>query len=117
MTGLFYTSRHEWVRLNGGAALVGITGKNLNGDIVYIELPEPGRRVVSGEACARVESVKAELEVCAPVLGIVTAVNDTVFDDPDMIARQPMDAWLFKVDPEPGAVTEGLLTEAEYKEI
>ena len=97
MADLFFTAGHEWVRLDGPGAAVGVTGDGLYGDIVYIELPEIGRPVEAGEACAQVETVKSVRDVHAPVSGVVIAVNDSVFDDPDVIARQPLDTWLFKL--------------------
>jgi len=110
---LFFTAGHEWTRLDGQEAAVGVTGDGLYGDVVYIELPEIGRRVEAGEACAQVETVKSVRDVHAPVSGVVTAVNDSVFDDPDVIARQPLDTWLFKLRAD-GDGREGLMTQAQY---
>lgn len=117
MNGLYYTRQHEWVNFTNQAAFIGITGKGLKGDVVYVELPEIGKCVKKGEPCAKVESLKADVEVVSPVEGIVSAVNDAVFDDPDIIANHPLGAWLIKIDPDGEADTEGLLTEAEYKEL
>jgi glycine cleavage system H protein len=98
-------------------AFVGLTGKGLEGDVVYIELPDIGREVSKGEPCAKVESVKAVISVCSPAAGVIAAVNDTVYDDPDEIARHPLNTWLFKVDCESETEPEGLLTEEEYNAI
>ena len=117
MSGLYYTRQHEWVRFMGRAAFTGLTGQSLQGDVVYVELPDVGRRVIKGEPCAKVESAKAVTVVCSPVAGVIAAVNDTVYDDPDEIARQPMNTWLFKVEYEGEPELEGLLTEAEYNAI
>lgn len=114
MSGLYYTRQHEWVCFINQTAFVGLTGKSLLGDVVYIELPETGKRVARGGPCAKVESVKAVSEVCSPVAGVISAVNDAVFDDPDTIAKHPMSTWLFKLDCEGEADTAGLLTEDEY---
>ncbi len=116
MSGLFFTPWHEWVRLNDSSAAVGLTGVGMKGDVVYIELPKVGRSVAKGEACALVETVKTVCEVHAPLAGRITDVNDTVFDDPDMIGRTPLDTWLFKLDTD-GADKQGLLTEQEYAEL
>ena len=113
MAELFFTTGHEWVRLDGPEAAVGVTGNGLYGDVVYIELPEIGRLVEAGEACAQVETVKSVRDVHAPVGGVVTAVNDSVFDDPDVIARQPLDTWLFKLRADGGG-REGLMTQSQY---
>ena len=116
MYSLFYTPRHEWIRLESGEAAVGLTGISLKGDVVYIELPDIGRHMEKDEICASVETVKAVSEVHAPVAGVVYAVNDAVFDDPDIISRQPMDTWLFKLR-SLGDERQGLLTEREYAEL
>lgn len=116
MSRLFFTGQHEWVRFTDASALVGIMGK-LEGDVVYVELPELGRRVYKGEICARVEAVKAAVEVCSPVAGVVRAVNDALYDDPDEIARHPQQAWLFEVDCGGEADLEGLIPESEYNRI
>jgi glycine cleavage system H protein len=117
LSGLYYTRQHEWIRFINHTAFVGLTGKSLQGDVVYIELPEIGKIVGSGEPCAQVESVKATSSVCAPVKGVISAVNDSVYDDPDIIATHPLSTWLFKVDYEGEAEPEGLLTESEYNEM
>lgn len=116
MSGLLYTPWHEWVRLEGSSAAVGLTGVGMKGDVVYIELPELGRSVEQGEPCALVETVKTVCEVHAPLAGKITAVNDTVFDDPDMIGQKPLDTWLFRLDTS-DTDTQGLLTEQEYAEL
>ena len=113
MAELFYTPGHEWIRFEDDKAFVGLTGVGLEGDVVYIELPDIGRRVEKGDACASVETVKTVRDVHAPVAGVVIAVNDAVFDDPDVITRQPLDSWLLKLnvyDHDRG----GLLTERQY---
>ncbi len=115
MRGLFFTGQHEWVRFTDTTAQVGITG-DLKGDVVYIELPEIGRHVDEGEICARVEAVKAAVEVCSPVAGIVREINDSLYDDPDEVARHPLDAWLFELDCQEGTNLDGLLTESEYRD-
>ena len=87
-----FTKDHEWVRLDGKTATVGITdhAQQALGDVVYIELPQAGRAVEAGEACAVVESVKAASEVYAPLAGTVTGRNDALADDPR--PRQPRPA-------------------------
>jgi len=117
LDGLYFTRRHEWVRFFGRTAFVGTTGKDLKGDVVYVELPEIGAHIGAGEPGAKVESIKADVAVCSPVEGLVLAVNDAVYDDPDMIAAHPMSVWLFKVACGDEADADGLLTETEYQEI
>ena len=117
MSGLYYTRQHEWVRFINNTAFIGLTGKGLEGDVVYIELPDIGRQVSKGEPCAKVESVKGVISVCSSAAGVIAAVNDTVYDDPDEITRHPLSTWLFKVDCEGEVDTEGLLKEEEYNTI
>ncbi len=114
MSGLFFTKRHEWVLLDESTAAIGLTGAGLTGDVVFIELPDIGRRVETGEACALVETTKTVSEVHAPVAGTVAEVNDSVFDDPDMISREPMNTWLFRLHAIGNADIEELLTEQDY---
>lgn len=95
-----FTKDHEWVRLDGETVAVGITdhAQQALGDLVYVELPEPGRAVDVGEACAVVESVKAASDVFAPLAGTVTEVNAAVSDDPALVNREAEGgAWLFKL--------------------
>ncbi len=112
MTGLedlnmvtYITADHEWIRLDAQSASVGLTKEAVKGDVVYIELPAVGLQVKKGEPCAKVESIKAVSDVHAPVDGMISAVNDSVFDDPDSVAQ--MGTWLFKVDFESEADTRG----------
>jgi glycine cleavage system H protein len=112
---LFFTRQHEWVRFHMGKADVGLTGKDIVGDMVYVELPEVGRHVEKGEACAAVESVKTMKDVHTPVAGVVSAINDTVYDDPDMIVKTPLETWLFRVDYQEQEDTSGLLDAQAYR--
>ena len=113
-----YTKDHEWVRLDGDAATVGITdhAQEALGDVVFVDLPEPGREVAAGEACAVVESVKAASDVYAPVGGRVVEVNGALAEDPGLINRDPGGAgWFFRLEPrDPGEVA-GLMDEAAYQ--
>ncbi|MDI3308329.1 MAG: glycine cleavage system protein GcvH [Acetobacteraceae bacterium] len=112
-----YTKDHEWVRLEGDVAIVGITdhAQNALGDVVFVELPEVGREVAAGEACAVVESVKAASDVYAPVSGRVSEVNDALAEDPGLINREPTgEGWFFKIEPKDKAEIAGLMDEAAY---
>jgi glycine cleavage system H protein len=96
-----YTRDHEWVRLADGIATVGITdyAQNQLGDVVFVELPQPGRTLTAGEICATVESVKAASDVYAPLGGRVTEVNATLADDPALVNRAAeTDAWFFRME-------------------
>lgn len=95
-----YARTHEWARLdNEGLVCVGITdhAQQQLGDVVYVELPEPGRRVKAGEACAVVESVKAASDIYSPVSGEIVEVNARLADSPEAVNQDAYAAWLFRV--------------------
>ncbi len=97
-----YTKDHEWVRLEGGVATIGITdhAQTALGDVVFVELPEAGREVAAEEAVAVVESVKAASDIYAPISGTVAAVNEALVDDPALVNRAPMgEGWFFTITP------------------
>lgn len=113
-----FTKDHEWVRLEGGTATVGITdhAQQALGDVVYVELPEAGREVTAGEACAVVESVKAASDVYAPLAGIVSERNDAVVDDPALVNSAAQDGgWFFKLELADAASFETLMDETQYQ--
>ena len=100
--GLKYADTHEWMRAEGdGSVTVGITdhAQAALGDLVYVELPKPGRTVASGEACAVVESVKAASDVYAPIAGEVVASNDALPGAPEAVNEDAYAAWLFRIRP------------------
>jgi glycine cleavage system H protein len=100
MSQTFYSKDHEWVEIGeDGLATVGITdhAQNALGDIVFVELPEPGRSVAKGEACAVVESVKAASDVYAPLTGTITESNPAIVEEPALINSQAESAWFFRM--------------------
>jgi len=100
MVLLRYTIEHEWLRLDGDIATVGITdhAQHLLGDVVFVELPEPGRKVREAEACAVVESVKAASDVYAPLDGQVLEANAAIVEDPSLVNRSPHErGWFFSM--------------------
>jgi len=118
MTTVRYTKEHEWVRLEGGIAVVGITehAQDALGDVVFVELPEPGREVDDGEAIAVVESVKAASDVYAPLAGRITESNQAIIDDPALVNRDSAgEGWFFKMALADEATFHALLDEAAYK--
>ena len=118
MTETRYTKDHEWVRLDGAVATVGVTdhAQEALGDVVFVELPQPGREVTDGEACAVVESVKAASDVYAPLTGRVTEANDAVVDDPALVNRAADgDGWFFRMQLADPANFAALMDEAAYK--
>ncbi|MBN9463565.1 MAG: glycine cleavage system protein GcvH [Burkholderiales bacterium] len=115
---LRYTSSHEWLRNEAdGTATVGITfhAQDALGELVYVELPEVGRRLAQGEACVVVESTKAASDVYAPVAGEVVAVNEALADAPQTVNEAPYGAgWLFRLRPEDPAQVGALLDAQAY---
>lgn len=112
-----YTKDHEWVQLDGGSITVGITdhAQSQLGDLVFVELPDPGRTVAAGEACATVESVKAASDIFAPLAGRVVAINKAIVDEPALVNRDAMgEGWFFRLE---GATPDvsALMDEAAYK--
>ena len=117
---LKYTESHEWVRWESdGSATVGITdfAQESLGDLVFVELPQVGRSVKAGEACAVIESVKAASDVYAPVDGEVLAVNQGAADKPESINADAFSAWLFRLRPLDGVARPKLLDAAQYANI
>jgi glycine cleavage system H protein len=97
-----YTNEHEWVRLDGDTATIGITdyAQSELGDVVYVELPAPGSQVKQGETFGVVESVKAASDLYAPVSGEVLEANTALQDAPDLVNKEPHDGgWMIKVRP------------------
>jgi glycine cleavage system H protein len=112
-----YTRDHEWVRLDAGIATIGITdhAQTALGDIVFVDLPEPGREVVAGEECAVVESVKAASDIFAPLAGRITEVNAALADDPALVNRAAeSEGWFFRLAEADPAAFDALLDEAAY---
>ena len=113
-----FTKDHEWVRLDGDLAAIGITdfAQSQLGDVVYVELPEVGRWLEQGKAAAVVESVKAASDVYAPVSGEVAEVNEALAADPAKINADPMgEGWFLKLRPADPKELEALMDEAAYR--
>ncbi|HLY46720.1 MAG TPA: glycine cleavage system protein GcvH [Stellaceae bacterium] len=113
-----YTKDHEWVRLDGDTAVIGITdyAQEQLGDVVYVELPEIGRAVEQGKEAAVVESAKAASEVYAPVSGEVVAVNDALLGEPAKVNADAMgEGWFIKLRLADPKQFEALMDEAAYQ--
>ena len=116
---LYFTREHEWIRLDGDTATVGISdhAQQALGDIVFAEVPEAGRKLGKGQEAAVVESVKAASDVYAPVAGEVVESNPAVADDPALINRDPEgEGWFFKLKLGDPSQVDGLMDEASYRE-
>jgi len=116
---LHYSKDHEWTRVQGGSAVVGITwfAQDQLGDVVFVELPEPGAKLEKGKPFGVVESTKAVSELFAPMSGTVVKVNKAVVDAPESINQDPHGkAWMIEVQIADARELEGLLTAAQYRE-
>ena len=115
-TELKYTKDHEWVRIENGEAVVGITdfAQKQLGDVVFVELPDVGRQVSQGDVFGTIESVKAVSELFSPVSGEVVAVNDALGSHPELVNRQPHDTWMIRLKPSVPAEAGALLDAAAY---
>jgi glycine cleavage system H protein len=114
-----YTKSHEWLTAEGKSVTVGITdfAQSQLGDVVFLELPAPGRKLTAGETFGVVESVKAASDLYSPVSGRITAVNEKLAAHPELINSDPYgDGWILKVELA-GELPDGLLDEAAYKKV
>jgi glycine cleavage system H protein len=117
---LKYTTDHEWLRVDGDVATIGITpyAQDKLGDLVFVELPSLGAKFGQGAPAAVVESVKAASDVFAPVTGEIVAVNDKLTNEPGLVNSDPTgDGWLFRIKFTDKSEVDALLDEAAYKAI
>ena len=114
-----YTKDHEWIRVSGATAEIGITdyAQQQLGDVVYVELPEIGRSLAAGEAFGSVESVKAVSELFSPAAGEVIAVNETLKDHPETVNTSPHEAWMIKIRVTGSDANDGLLDGVQYESL
>jgi glycine cleavage system H protein len=116
---LYFTKEHEWIRVEGNSATVGISShaQEQLGDIVFAEVPQAGRSLRKGEEAAVVESVKAASDVYSPITGSVIEGNQAVADDPALVNNDPEGAgWFFKIEVTNPSELEGLMDEGAYRE-
>lgn len=117
MAKTYFTEDHEWIRLQDGVAVVGITdhAQEQLGDLVFVELPEVGKNLKKGDTAVVVESVKAASDVYAPADGEVVAVNDALTSDPALVnSAATGDGWLWKMKLSDESALDGLMDEAGY---
>ena len=115
---LRYTEEHEWVRVDGTGARVGITdyAQDALGDVVFVQLPEPGARVEAGNAFGEVESTKSVSDLFAPVTGVIVETNTELADSPQRLNEDPYgDGWICVIEPTDAAAYDGLLDAAAYQ--
>jgi glycine cleavage system H protein len=118
-TNLKYSKSHEWVRVEGDIAVVGISdhAQHELTDIVYVELPQIGERVEAGKECAVVESVKAASDIYAPVTGEITEINEQLTSAPEWLNQDPYGkAWLFKLRMSDPPQVDEMLSPDDYKQ-
>lgn len=118
-TNLKYTREHEWIKIEGNKARIGITdhAQHALGDVVFVELPGVGDSIDSGKPMGVVESVKAVSDIYAPLSGSVTAINETLLDSPETINQDPYgEAWLVDLEFGDNSVTTDLLTAEQYEQ-
>jgi glycine cleavage system H protein len=114
-----FTKDHEWVRMDGDVAVIGITAHAAEqlGDVVFVELPDTGKSFGSGDDMAVVESVKAASDVYAPISGEIVEVNNDIVDAPEKVNEAPDDAaWFVKLKPSDPSELDALMDEAAYKD-
>ena len=116
---LKYTKDHEWIRVDGGTAEVGITdyAQKQLGDVVFVELPDVGRTIKAGEAFGTIESVKAVSELFAPMDGEIVEVNTALKDHPEAVNGQPHETWMIKIKLASPTDTGVLLDRAQYESL
>ena len=117
--GLRYADSHEWVKVGGDIATVGITdyAQHALGDIVYVDMPEAGDEVSQGEEFGAVESVKAASDLISPVSGEVVEVNEALEDEPGLVNKDAFSAWIMKVKLSDASELDSLLEAAAYEKL
>jgi glycine cleavage system H protein len=114
-----YTKDHEWIRISGDTAEIGITdfAQQQLGDVVFVDLPEPGKSIAAGDSFGSIESVKAVSELYAPMSGEVVEVNAALKDRPEVINKDPHATWMIKVRLSDAGDTSSLLDSAQYQDL
>lgn len=119
LEGLLYSDSHEWVKIDGNVAIIGVSdfAQEEMGDITYVDMPDVDDEVTKGEDFGALESVKASSELYSPVSGTVIGVNSSLEDAPETINQDPYGAWIIKVEMSDTSELDCLLSSAAYAEI
>jgi glycine cleavage system H protein len=119
VAGLLYSESHEWVKVDGNIAIIGVSdyAQSELGDITYVDMPSEGDTVARGEELGALESVKTAADIISPVSGTVIATNNAVEDDPSLINADPYTNWIVKVEMSDTSELDGLLSAAKYETI
>ena len=115
---LKYSKDHEWIRLSGSIARVGITdyAQDALGDVVFVQLPESGKEVLAGQSCSEVESIKSVSDIYVPVSGLISNVNTQLSDSPNLINSDPYgDGWIMEIEVSDLSSVADLLDPAAYR--
>ncbi|HMO17579.1 MAG TPA: glycine cleavage system protein GcvH [Oligoflexia bacterium] len=115
-----YTSQHEWIKIEGSIGRIGITdyAQSELGDVVFVDLPEPGTRITKGEPMFTIESVKAVSDIYAPCSGEIVEINSTLSDNPQLVNEDPFSgAWMVSVSLSDSSELDSLLSAEKYNEI
>ena len=117
LEGLLYSESHEWVKVEGGIAVIGVTdfAQSEMGDITYVDAPDEGDEVERGEEFGALESVKASSDLYSPVSGKVVEVNEEIVDSPELVNEDAYAAWIIKVEMSDPSELESLMDAAAYK--
>ncbi len=116
--GYYYTKEHQWAKVEGNMAVVGVTdyAQHQLGDVVFVELPEVGKEVEAGDTLATIESVKAMSDVYSPLTGKVSSVNEALNEDPSLINVDPYgDGWICELEMSDPSEVEDLMTADDYR--
>jgi len=119
LEGLLYSDSHEWVKVDGNVAIIGVSdfAQEEMGDITYVDVPAEGDEVEKGEDFGALESVKASSELYSPVSGTVVGVNEDLDDKPELINEDPYGAWIIKVEMKDNTELDSLLSAAAYEAV
>jgi len=119
VAGLLYSESHEWVKVDGNIAIVGVSdyAQSELGDITYVDMPSQGDTVSAGEELGALESVKTAADLYSPVSGTVIAVNREVEDDPSLVNTDPYANWIVKIEMSDSSELDSLLSAAKYETI
>ena len=117
--GLYYSESHEWVKVEGNIAIVGITdfAQHAMGDLSYVDMPEVDDEVEAGEEFGAVESVKAASDLFSPVSGVVVEINDALEDAPELLNEDAFENWIMKVEMSDPSQLEALMDASAYEEM
>lgn len=117
--GLLYSESHEWVKVEGNVAVIGVSdfAQSELGDITYVEMPDVDSDIAAGESFGALESVKASSELYCPVSGKIVEINNAVEDSPELINEDPYGSWIIKVEMSDAAELESLISPEAYAKI